>query len=503
MLLLAAEGWLITPPLKPQTEDARRAELVERRANVMRKIGPNAMLLLFAAEPHMYTGDAEQQYREENNFYYLTGLQQTGAALALIPGATAYREVLFLPAKDRSRVVFTGSVVDAAEAKATSGIAEVLRVSDMASVLALPLNGPSTTPADAEKLRAAYMPYREAVRKEEALLFLFLPREEKSAEYRQEQALAARVASVGTGITVKNAGLAFRELRLIKSPREIELIQQAIDISGEGFERALAVAAPGRCECDLQAEFDYTYARRRARYGYPTIAGSGVNGTVLHYDENHGTLHDGELVVIDAGAEYDQYSADVTRTIPVNGKFSKEQAQIYRIVYDAQQAAIASARSGTAIGAAQKIESTSFKGHAISVIKDGLLRLGLITSTENDEYRNWLPHGVSHQLGMNVHDLEKPGLEMAPGMIMTIEPGLYFRPDALDALPKTKENAAFIAAVKPAFEKYKGIGVRIEDDILITAGAPKVLSGGIPSKLEDVERAMAAAKMRLKTTPLP
>jgi Xaa-Pro aminopeptidase len=475
-MTIAAE-FHATPALAPQPDAARRAELALRRQRAMEKIGPNSVLVLFAAEPHVYAADTDEPYREENNFYYLTGLRQTGAVLALIPGATANRELLFLPTKARSREVFTGSVVTAKEAQATSGLANIYRVSDFRAVLglaALPVGPDDTTPDKAalDALRKDQKQLHDAVKNEQAQLYLFLPRERDSVEYRQEQALARALAQVSSGLAVRDAAPLFRELRLIKSPREIELIQHAIDITAEGFERAIAQAAPGRCECDLQAEFDFTFTRRRAHFGYPSIVGSGVNGTTLHYNENRGVLQAGTLIVIDAGAEYEQYSADVTRTIAVDGKFTKEQAEIYRAVYDAQQAAIAAAVPGAA----------AWKDKAIAVIKDRLLALGLIKSKTNDEYRIWLPHGLGHDLGMNVHDLEKQGAELAPGMVVTIEPGLYIRPDALDALPKTPENEAFIAAVKPAFEKYKGIAVRIEDDLLITSGAPKVLSAAIPSR---------------------
>ncbi|MCU1257335.1 MAG: aminopeptidase Metallo peptidase, partial [Bryobacterales bacterium] len=465
------------PPLAPQPENVRLAELALRRQRIMKKIGPNSVLILFAAEPHVYAADTDQPYREENNFYYLTGVQQTGAILALVPGAAGHRELLFLPTKTRSREIFTGKVITSPEAQRLSGISDIFRTSDLRAVLGLPALPPAlseTTPEKAELdlLQKEYKPLQDAVKAERAQLYLFLPRERESVEYRHEQVLAAAVAQVSSGITVHDASTVLRELRLIKSPREIELIQHAIDITAEGFERAIAAAAPGRCECDLQAEFDFTFTRRGAHFGYPTIVGSGINGTTLHYNENRGRLQSGDLVVVDAGAEYEQYSADVTRTIAVDGKFTKNQAEIYRIVYDAQQASIAAALPGAA----------TWRDRGIDVIKNRLLALGLITNKDNDEYRIWLPHGTGHHLGMNVHDLEKPGIELAPGMVVTIEPGLYIRPDALDALPKTPENTKFIAAVKPAFEKYKGIAVRIEDDLLITSGSPKVLSAAIPSK---------------------
>src|SRR6185369_15787054 len=179
-------------------------------------------------------------------------------------------------------------------------------------------------------------------------------------------------------------------------------------------------------------------------------------------------------------------------------KFTKEQADIYRLVWEAQQAAFEMALPGhTTTG-----DATTVQGAANVVFKEGLLKMGLITDLNNDQQlRLWFNHGISHGIGLNVHD--PGGRELQPGMMVTVEPGIYIRPDALDNLPKTPENEKFIAAVKPAFEKYKGIGVRIEDDILITNGAPKVISSGIPSKLEDVEAAIAQLRKAQKSSPLP
>jgi Xaa-Pro aminopeptidase len=182
----------------------------------------------------------------------------------------------------------------------------------------------------------------------------------------------------------------------------------------------------------------------------------------------------------------------------VNGKFTKEQADIYRLVYDAQKAGIDKARPGHPMtGGADSVGNA-----AAEVFKQGLFKLGLITDPTSDaQLRVWYFHGIGHGIGLNVHD--PGGRELAPGMVVTVEPGLYIRPDALDNLPKTPEMEKFAAAVRPMFEKYKGIGVRIEDDVLITNGEPKVLSENIPRKLEDVEASIAKMRAAVKTAPLP
>jgi len=275
----------------------------------------------------------------------------------------------------------------------------------------------------------------------------------------------------------------------VKSPREIELLQHAVDITAEAFQRAYAYAVPGTPEYEIQAQFEFTFLRRNAHWGYPCIVGSGVNATTLHYESNKDTMKDGDLILMDDAAEFDQYSVDVTRTIPVNGKFSKEQAEIYRLVWDAQQAGFSKAKPGH--------PASDIQGAANEVFKKGLFALGLITDATSDaQMRIWFNHGIGHGIGLNVHD--PGGSELQPGMAITVEPGLYFRPDALENLPKTPEMEKFKEAVRPAFEKYKGIGVRIEDDVLITNGEPKVISAAIPSKLEEIEATIARLRSAAK-----
>jgi Xaa-Pro aminopeptidase len=507
----AASLWRVAPPPPEISEAERLAELAARRNEVMKRIGEKAGLVLFSAEPRVYTNDVDYPYRQENNLYYLTGIKQEGATLVLIPGARQAREILFLPRRDPARETWTGHMLSVEEARDRSGIREVWDASLFNSLLAT-LN-PRARPGLAQRgemargeadrtagWREDFRTLIEAAGKNEAILYLLLPGAPDSREYRQEQAFAARLASVASGLAIRTAMPIFAELRQRKSPWEVRLMQQAVDISAEAFYRAYALAAPGVHEYEIQAEFEYTFRRRNAdNWGYPCIVGAGANATTLHYITNQDPLPSNGLLLMDCAAEFDHYSADITRTIPTSGKFTKEQADIYRIVYEAQMEAIKLARPGnTMSGGGPK----SVHGRATEVVKEGLLRLGLITSKDNNEYRIWFMHGTCHWLGMNVHDVSATGT-LAPGMIFTVEPGIYIRPDALDVLPKTPENEKFIAAVRPAFEKYKGIGVRIEDDVLVTEGEPKVMSAAIPSKLEEVEATMARLKQELHKAKLP
>ena len=497
----------------------------------MDQIGDKSILLLYAAEPRNYANDVDWPFRQENDFFYLTGLTQPGAVLAIIPGAKKNREIVFLPKSDPSREAWTGHMFTPEEVRQISGITEVWDAGQLNAFLATLIpracsvlfagdevrtrcaggrGGPPEAggagaggrrgPGHAEhpEWSAEFETTIGAVNRSEGRLYMLLPARPQSPEYRREQEFAGRIASTGPGVAIVDAGPMLGKMRWAKSQRELDILRHAVDITAEAFQRVYALAVPGTAEYEIQAQFEFTFLRRNAHWGYPCIVGSGANATTLHYTSNKDRLREGDLILMDDAGEFDGYSVDVTRTIPVNGKFSKEQAEIYRLVWEAQKAGIDKIRPGHSMQGRED----SVQAAATKVFREGLLKLGLITDPDNDQQvRIWFNHGVGHSIGLNVHDPGQP--ELQPGAVVTVEPGIYIRPDALEYLPKTPENEKFIAAVRPAFEKYKGIGVRIEDDVLVTTGAPVVMSGGIPSKLEDVESAIAISRQALKRTPLP
>lgn len=510
----APEIWRIAPPAPKIAEADRLTELRARREEVMKRMSANSVMVLFSAEPRVYTNDVDYHYRQENNLYYLTGIKQNGATLILIPGARRTREILFMPERDPRFETWNGRMLSADEARARSGVQEVWDSRLLNSFLsfiapraeqAIAKRGSVSKPNAqlTEQWQNEFQSLIEAVKAGQAEIYLLAPSSNRDLrEYRQEYEFAEGIKAASAGLKIKSAFPIFAELRQIKSPWERKLMQHAVDITAEAFHRVFAVAAPAMYEYEIQAEFEYTFRRRNAdNWGYPCIVGAGPNATTLHYITSQDRLDDGSLLLMDCAAEFDHYTADITRTIPINGKFTKEQAEIYRIVLEAQTEAIKLARPGNFMSGNDP--TNSVHGRSAEVIKEGLLRLGLITSKENNEYRTWFMHGTSHWLGMNVHDVGVPGKALAPGMILTVEPGIYIRPDALDVLPKTPENQRFIAAVRPAFEKYKGIGVRIEDDVLVTNGEPVIMSSAIPRKPEDVEATMARLKQELRKSGWP
>ena len=491
----------ITPPAPVFDQKERLGELASRRARVAAAIGPKAVLILFSTEPRVYTNDVDYEYRQENNLYYLTMLKQKRATLVLMPGNPRVPEILFLPRRDPFWEVWTGHMYTVEEANAASGIREIWDVREFEPfVQALRSRQPyrpkaenilmtktESTPSQTEA--SGFETLFAAADKGEAELHMLPSGGPNAREYRNEQRFSAEWAKIPSGYEIKNVAPVFANMRLRKSPMEIALMQHAIDITTEAQLRAWAAAGRAKWEYEVDAQVVYTFKLRNAdHWGYPSIVGCGPNATTLHYIESQGSVKPGELILMDVGAEYEHYTADVTRTFPVSGKFTPAQAELYQVVYDAQEAGAKVIRPGAMYSDVHRA--------ALEVIKTGLLKLGLITDRNSNQYRLWFMHGTTHWLGMNVHDVGGAA-RLEPGMVFTNEPGIYVRPDALDLQPsffKPEEWEKFKKDVGPAFEKYKGTGVRIEDDMLVTETGTRWMTAALPRKITDIEAFMARAK---------
>jgi Xaa-Pro aminopeptidase len=481
----------ITPPAPKIETSERFTELAARRARVAQALGSKGMLVLFSGDARVYANDVDYPFRSENNFFYLTNLKQTGATLVLLPGNAP---ILFLPRRSPAAETWTGHMYSVEEAAERSGVREIWEASEFAPFIDA-LKGHQEYRPKAERVLLSegqisvhdrYGSLLAAAENNEADLYLLAPTGPESKEFRREQRFAEDWAKTPTGFTMRRAGPIFSDMRLAKSPLELRMLQHAVDISIEAHERAWVKAASAKWEYEVDAAVAYTFKLRNAdNWGYPDIVGCGPNATTLHYEESQGPVKSGELLLMDVGAEYEHYSADVTRTFPVSGRFSRAQAEIYQIVYDAQEAVARAARPGATLAEVNQAGT--------EVIKDGLLKLGLITDRKSMQYRVWFMHGTSHWLGMNVHDVGG-GAKFVPGAVFTNEPGIYIRADALDSLPKTPTNEKFIAAIKPAFEKYKNIGVRIEDDLVITPDGVRWMTAALPRKIADIEAFIAKAR---------
>ncbi|MEP6848836.1 MAG: aminopeptidase P family protein [Acidobacteriota bacterium] len=475
--LAAVEGPTTIPvtPAAPKFTDAeRQAELAQRRAAVAAKMVDKSVLILLSTEPKLYTNDVDYVYRQENNLYYLTNLKQKDATLVITKDGSSVREFLFIPQPDPRNETWNGKMYTYADVTRISGITKVTDAVEKDKFLQSIRDKKNFASINNVAEIAAPV-----------TVYLLLPEGDRDTdglrEFGVENELAKQLSS---SYKVENAQPIFADLRQIKSPYELRMLQHAIDISTEAHMRSWAMAGRAKMEYEVQAEVEYTFRRRNADYwGYPSIVGCGPNATTLHYEESQGSITNGSLLLMDVGAEYEHYSADVTRTFPVNGKFTKEQSEIYQIVYNAQEAAAKAAKPGATM--------TDLSNAANAVIVDGLFKLGLITDKTSSQYRIWYMHGLGHWLGMNVHDVGRYEIPLRSGMTYTNEPGIYIREDALKYLPDTPEWNAFKAKIGPAFEKYKNIGVRIEDDMVITPTGAEWMTKNLPRKMEDIEAFMA------------
>jgi Xaa-Pro aminopeptidase len=491
----------VAPPAPVFNDKDRVAELVQRRERVAQSVGPKGLLILFSTEPRNYANDVDYPYRQENNLYYLTNLKQKNATLVLLPGNTMHKEILFIPRRSPLSETWNGHMYSAEEAHQLSGVREIWQNTEFQPFITALRNRQPYRPKPENIFMTdlprdlvlnnnhGFVTLFEAAAKGEAGLHMLMPGSRESREYRNEQRFAADWGTTASGYGIRNAWNVFNEMRLVKSPMELRIMQHAIDISIEAHQRSWVSAGNAKWEYEVDAEVAYTFKLRNAdNWGYPDIVGCGPNATTLHYIESQGPVKPGDLILMDVGAEYDHYTADITRTFPVNGKFSPPQAAVYQIVYDAQEAVAAASKPGATLSDVNRAGT--------EVIKDGLLKLGLITDRNSNQHRLWFMHGTSHWLGMNVHDVGG-GARFVPGVVFTNEPGIYVRLDALDQMPPGFTQAEwdkFVAAVRPAFEKYKGIGVRIEDDMLITENGVRWMSEALPRKLAEVEDFISKAR---------
>ncbi len=484
-----------TPPAPKFSDTERQTELAARRAKVFAAMDDKSVLILFSSAPKIYTGDVDFMYRQENNLYYLTNLKQNNAALVLMKNGAQTNEVLFLPKRNPALETWNGKMYSSEEATKISGVKTLADFSEFNNFLA------------SIKEKKSFISKDESVSNNFSAenLYLLLPENANDSDGKREFIKETEFSANLNGYKIKNAQPIFAALRQVKSPFELKLLQHAIDITTEAQMRAMATAKQSKWEYETQAEIEYIFRRRNADYwGYPSIVGCGPNATTLHYVESQGEIKTGDLFLMDVGAEYDHYTADVTRTFPVNGKFSKEQAEIYQIVYDAQEAAAKTIKPGAMYREPRQA--------AAQVLEKGLAKLGLISevgafipgTTQEvpdgkggtrvvgvPQYTLWYMHGWGHWLGMNVHDVGDYSIPFKEGMVTTNEPGIYIRGDALEYLPKTAESAAFINKIRPAFEKYKNIGVRIEDDMLVTKTGVEWMTRNLPRSIPEIEAFMA------------
>jgi Xaa-Pro aminopeptidase len=487
-------GWRLIPVAVALLASAATAaagplqdDLAARRARLMDRLGPQTMAIVWSAEPKVYSLDVDYEFRQDSHFLYLTGITQEGAILVLMPGNKKSREVLFVREPNPRREHWNGHMLTKDEATAESGIKTVYYTGDFESFVTAMFNrwpyglkrGETTDDFDT---------FHDAVAGNRASLALsFGPRPAPSAPLTPPYEFAAKARDRFLNVTFTDTFPMISDLRQIKTPYEQTLMERSAIISSNAHKAGMSTAAPGRFEYEVEAAIEQVYMANGAMsWGYPSIVGSGPNATILHYNESSRQMQPGDLLLVDAAGNYKGYTVDITRTYPVSGTFTEAQKDLYALVLAAQEAGMAAAKVG---GKVVDIENAT-----AAVVKKGLLALGLITDDTGEQFRTWYTHGVCHWIGMDVHDVGDYRKPLAAGMTFVVEPGIYVRPQALEALPDTPENRKFKDAVAKAVEKYKGLGVRVEDSFLLTETGLKNLSATTPRTIEEVERHMRTTR---------
>lgn len=461
-------------------------DLAARRARFMEKLGPESMAIFWSAPPRVYSIDVDYEYRQDSNLQYLTGMTQDETILVLLPGS-AKKAFLFIREPNPRREHWNGHILTKDEAKALSGIETVYFASEFEPFVTALFNQQPYGVTRRSEPTHDFDVFFDAVQKNRASLALPLgPRPAPSQPLSTAYEFAAKARDRFLNVSFVDTSPIIGNLRQVKTSYERTMMERSGAISSDAHIAGMRAAKPGRFEYQVEAAIEQTYLGNGAMsWGYPSIVGSGPNATVLHYEASSRQMQDGDLLLVDAAANYQGYTIDITRTYPINGSFTSLQKDIYRLVLEAQEAAMAAAKPGNKTSDIEKASE--------AVIKAGLLKLGLITDASGDQFRTWYTHGICHWIGMDVHDVGDYQRPLEAGMSFTIEPGVYIRPDALVNLPDTPENKAFIDKVRPVVEKYKYIGVRVEDSFMLTETGLHSLSQKVPRTIEDVERLMRGA----------
>lgn len=420
----------------------------------MRRMAPRSVALIPGARETTRSNDTHYRFRQDSDFFYLTGFEEPDA-IAVVKPSKDPKYTLFVRPRDPEREIWDGRRAGVEGAVSDFGANEAFPIAEFNSKLRDMLDG------------ADILYYRLGVN-----------RELDDTIINELTAMRAwNRKPINPPQTIVDPASIVHEMRVVKTAEELELMQTAADIAAEAHCEAMKAARPGMQEYELEALIEQIFRRRGAAGpAYTSIVGAGANATVLHYINNDGQLREGDLLLIDAGAEYKGYASDITRTFPINGRYTQAQREIYDLVLKAQMSCVEMVRPG--------VTHEQLKQHSIEVLTEGMVELGLLKGNPEElikdkKHEQFYMHGLGHMLGIDVHDVgryyfDEQSRALEPGVVMTVEPGIYIAADTKD-VP----------------ERYLGIGVRIEDDVLCTNNGPRVLTSKVPKQAEEIEALMA------------
>lgn len=430
-------------------------EFSRRRRELIRQLAPHSLAILSAATHKIRSRDTEYHFRQDSDFYYLTGFEEPEAVMVLVPGREPADYIMFCRPNDKEKELWEGKRAGLSGVKTDFGVEESYSIEEINKVLPMLCEG-------REKI---YYQLGQNTHFDSQVL----------------QWINTIKSKVRKGISppreLVDLSHTLHDMRLIKNDAELVLLSESAKIGASAHCRAMKQCRPGLFEYQLEAHIRHEFALSGARFAaYNSIVGGGENACVLHYTDNNDPLQDGDLVLIDAGCEYHYYATDITRTFPINGQFNDVQKKLYNLVLKAQEAAIAQVRPGALWNTPHDI--------AVQIITEGLVELGLLKGNvesliQNEAYKPFYMHKIGHWLGMDVHDVgayKRNGdwRVLEPGMVMTIEPGIYIAQDNADVAPQ-----------------WRGIGIRIEDVVVVTSQGSRVLTSDVPKSPEAIEALMS------------
>ena len=432
----------------------KQSEFKKRRKQLMQRIGKGNIALLGSSPTKFRNRDVQYPFRQDSDFYYLTGFSEPDALAVFIPGREQGEYILFCREFDEAKALWEGAHAGLEGATDRYQADDAFPIEDMDEILSGMLEN---------KHKVFYPMGRDSDLDHRLLDWI---------NHIKSQSRSGLVAP-GELVSLEHI---LHEMRLFKSPEEIKLMRRAAEVSAKGHVKAMQACKAGLYEYQIEAELVHHFMQEGLRaVAYPSIVAGGKNACVLHYTDNADKLKNGDLLLIDAGAECDHYAADITRTFPISGRFSEPQKQLYQLVLDAQTAAIEQVKPGTPWHYAHDA--------SVEVLTKGLVNLGLLQGKvkaliKKEKFKQFYMHRIGHWLGMDVHDVGDYKIDqkwrlLEPGMVLTVEPGLYIPVDC-----------------KTVDEKWRGIGIRIEDDLLVTEQGHEILTSGVPRTIPEIEALM-------------
>lgn len=434
----------------------KQNEFKKRRTQLMQRVGEGNIALIGSASMHTRNRDVNYPFRQDSDFYYLTGFNEPDALAVFVPGRTQGEYILFCREFDAKKALWEGAHSGLEGATTHYDADDAFPIDDLDDIL----------PGLLENKTKVFYPMGCNLELDHNLL-----------EWINHIRNQSRSGIIAPGELVSLA-LILHEMRLFKSAEELKLMRRAAEVSAHAHIRAMKACKAGLYEYQIEAELIHHFIDNGLRsVAYPSIVAGGKNACTLHYTENNSKLKNGDLLLIDAGAECDHYAADITRTFPISGRFNEAQKQLYQLVLNAQTAALEQIKPGLPWNLAHDA--------SVEVLTQGLLDLGLLKGKlkkliKDEKYKQFYMHRIGHWLGMDVHDVGDYKIKqewrlLEAGMVLTVEPGLYIPPDC-----------------KSVDEKWRGIGIRIEDDVLVTPTGHEILTSGVPKSIADIEALMQA-----------